>query len=121
MQRQRQRIRRVNGRRQYSRKLILPYLGAVDGRTRPAQLFQEIAEAIATDRGGQDLLTKAEFELARRAAGCGVLADDYEQKLIRGEPIDVLGYVQVCGRQCRILVALGLDRRMRPIEGRIIR
>jgi hypothetical protein len=48
--------------------MILPEIGAIDGRTRAAHLYKEVACAIAADLGGPDQLSKAERELVKRSA-----------------------------------------------------
>jgi hypothetical protein len=98
----------------------LPEVGLIDGRRRPALLFREVAEAMIVDRGGKDLLTGSEQQLIRRAAGLTVLADQIEEKLVRGGAIVVSTYANFIGRKCRVLLALGLDRRARLLDVAIL-
>jgi hypothetical protein len=114
-------MRPINGNKKARRLMILPEIGEIDSRSRPAALFREIAGLIASDRGGKDVLSKSELELVRRSAGLGVIADQMEHKLVSGEQIDIRAYSDVCYRQCRILSTLGLDRRARPINAAIMR
>jgi len=95
--------------------MVLPEIGRVDGRTRPALRFREMAEGMASDRGGRDMLTRGEEALIRRAAGLEVLADQIEEKLVNGLDIDIGDYANVVGRQTRVLLALGLDRKARDV------
>lgn len=106
----------ANGRKKLRRLMILPEIGAVDGRTRPALKFREMAEGMASDRGGREMLSRGEEALIRRAAGLEVLADQIEEKLINGEDISVVDYGNVVARQTRVLQTLGLDRRARTVN-----
>jgi hypothetical protein len=90
--------------------MILPELGPIDGRSRPAILFREVAAAVASDLGGRDRLTRAQLELVRRVAGLSVLADQIEWRIVNGQPIEVLEYTSIVGTQSRVLRSLGLKR-----------
>jgi hypothetical protein len=96
--------------------MILPEIGPIDGRRRAAGRFREMAEGMASDRGGRETLTRGEEALIRRAAGLEVLADLIEERMLNGQDIDISDYANVVGRQCRVLQALGLDRRARPVN-----
>jgi hypothetical protein len=109
-------MRPANGNKKLRKLMILPEIGAVDGRTRPALKFREMAEGMAADRGGRDTLTRGEEALIRRAAGLEVLADQLERQLLLGEDISVVDYGNVVARQTRVLQTLGLDRRARDVN-----
>jgi hypothetical protein len=109
------RLRPPNGRLPRRRVLILPEIGAVDGRTRPAMLYKEVAGAVADDLGGVQHLTRAQKELVKRAAGLAVLADQVEERLVNGESVDVTEYATVVGTQSRVLRTLGLRRVARDV------
>jgi hypothetical protein len=96
--------------------MVLPEAGPIDGRTRPAVLFREVAGQIAEDRGGVSQLSRGEMSLVRRAAGLEVVANALELRLVQGEEIDVSAYAMVCARQCRVLATLGLARRARDVS-----
>jgi hypothetical protein len=106
----------MNGMKARRRCMILPEIGAIDGRTRPAMLYREVAQAIAEDRGGAGQLSRGEMSLVRRAAGLEVVANAMELHLVNGEEIDVSAYAMVCARQCRVLATLGLARRARDVS-----
>jgi hypothetical protein len=108
-------MRPINGKKRTRRLMILPEIGPVDGRLRPAHKFREMAEGMAADRGGRDQLTRGEEALIRRAAGLEVLADLIEEKLVRGEDVSVVDYGNVVSRQTRVLQVLGLERKARNV------
>jgi hypothetical protein len=108
-------MRRANGNCRSRQVMILPEIGPVDGRTRPAIKFRETAGALASDLGGADQLTRAQMELVRRVSGFAVLADQIEEQLCRGELVDLEAYVAVAGTQARILRTLGLKRLTKPV------
>jgi hypothetical protein len=97
--------------------MILPEIGPIDGRTRPAIMYREVARAVASDLGGTDNLTRAQKELIKRAAGLAVLADQHEERLLKGEPVDLNEYTGIVSTQSRVLRTLGLKRvtRMKTI------
>jgi hypothetical protein len=103
-------MRPANGEARRRRLMILPELGPIDGRSRPAILFRGVAAAVASDLGGRDRLTRAQLELVRRVAGLSVLADQIEWRIVNGQPIEVLEYTSIVGTQSRVLRSLGLKR-----------
>lgn len=68
-------------------------------------------EDITSDLGGPDNMSRAELELARRAAGLAVLAALAESRLLAGHEVDIPSLVSVGNAQRRILATLGLERR----------
>jgi hypothetical protein len=103
-------MRPANGGFKRRRLMILPEIGAVDGRTRQAHLYKEVACAIAEDLGGADQLSRAQKELVKRAGGLAVLADLTEERIVKGEEVDVNEYTNIAMTQSRILRTLGLKR-----------
>jgi hypothetical protein len=109
-------MRPANGNKASRRVMILPEIGAIDGRTRPAIMYREVACAVAEDLGGKDQLSRAQLELVKRAAGLAVLADQAEEQLIKGGEIDVSAYTQVVATQNRVLRVLGMERVVRTVK-----
>ena len=93
----------------------IPGLGMVDGRTREARLYGLAVQDITDDLGGQDQLSRAELELARRAVGLSVLAAMAESRLLTGDEINIAELVSVGNAQRRILATLGLKRVARDV------
>ena len=60
----------------------------VDGRTRPAKAYEATVAALVADLGGEDVISRAELEIVRRAAGLGVLAQQIEAALVRGAKVE---------------------------------
>jgi hypothetical protein len=108
-------MRQANGNKTSRRVMILPEIGPIDGRTRPAIMYREVACAVAEDLGGKDQLSRAQLELVKRAAGLAVLADQVEHRLVNGEAVDATEYATVVGTQSRVLRTLGLKRAARDV------
>jgi len=94
---------------------FIPGIGTVDGRTRQAKAFEATVEALVTDMGGPDGISRAELEIVRRAAGLGVLAAQIEAQIVAGETVAATEYQTVANAQGRLLSRLGLQRRARDV------
>jgi hypothetical protein len=71
--------------------------------------------------GGVDSLSAAQIELARRASGLGVLASRIEAMILEDrDDADLERYVSAVHAQCRCLVALGLRRKAKLVNGGIL-
>ncbi len=93
----------------------LPILGLIDGRTRPALAFKAAVADLISNLGGDTVVSRAELELIRRAAGLSVLSAQLEAEIVGGEDVNVERYVTVINAQRRVLVTLGLKRRARDV------
>jgi hypothetical protein len=91
-----------------------------DGRSREAKMYRHLLDNFISDRGGSEVASTAEIELARRAAGAGVLAAKLEAQIVEGKPIDVVEYVSLLASQSRVLAKLGIGRRARPLDVAIL-
>lgn len=89
--------------------------GQVDGRTRAAVAFKGALTDFISDLGGEANASRAEIELAMRAAGLSVLASQHESDIINGESVEAESYVCVVNAQSRVLGRLGLRRRAKPV------
>jgi hypothetical protein len=49
-------MRPANGNKRSRKLMIVPEVGPIDGRTRPAILYKEVAGAVAADLGGAEHL-----------------------------------------------------------------
>lgn len=92
------------------RTTLLPEVGEIDGRTRPAVLFKQLASEMAADLGGADRLSRAQLELVRRSAGLAVLCGQMEADLLTGGAVDAERYSALINALSRVLVRLGLKR-----------
>ncbi len=116
-------IEHLNGksksRRRPGRMLIqVPGFGEIDGRTREAWYYRQLVEDVVSDLGGIDNVSRAEIELTRRAAGLGVLASQFEARIIDGRPRDGdIDYLtKVASAQVNVFNKLGLRRRARDVN-----
>jgi hypothetical protein len=106
-----------NGKITASSPAIPSVLGAeVDGRCREVRMYRHLLDSFISDRGGADMASMAEVELARRAAGAGVLAAKLEAQIVEGRQIDVTEYVSLLASQSRVLAKLGIGRAIRPLQ-----
>lgn len=87
----------------------------VDGRSRLARRYYDIAAALATDQGGIDRMSEARQQLCRRLAGASALAEQIEADMALGKPIDITTYATVVSTAVRVTQRLGLDRRLRTV------
>ena len=90
-------------------------LDGIDGRSHIARRHVEITAQIAEDLGGIDLLSEAQLQLIRSAAGLVVLREDLDAKAADGESIDVSTYCRISNSLRRVLDTIGLERRSKDI------
>lgn len=88
----------------------------VDGRSATARRYKDIIAEHSSDLGGADLLSEAQRQLIRRAAGLGVQLEATEADLINGDIIDTEDQVRLINAQIRVLTALGLKRKARQVQ-----
>jgi hypothetical protein len=86
----------------------------LDGRTVAARRARDLAAALSTDLGGDDL-SVAQRQLVTRAAMLGAFIEDCEARWLAGDDVDVTAWLSAIDRQRRTLMALGLERRARPV------
>lgn len=87
----------------------------LDRRTTAARNAAKLIERLQADLGGD--LTAGQQELITRAALLSILAGDAEVAIIRGQAIDVASYCTLANTQRRVLMALGLRRDPKIIDG----
>jgi len=90
----------------------------VDGRGSWPRRFRDLVELHTTDLGGPDLLSEAERQIVRRIAGHEVELERMEAGLASAgeadpELLDL--YIRMSGSLKRLLDAIGLGRRARPV------
>jgi hypothetical protein len=56
-------MRRPNGQSSSRKVMILPEIGPVDGRTRPAIKFRETAAELVSHLGGREMVTAVQMEI----------------------------------------------------------
>ena len=91
------------------------FLGNIDKRTQRAKQFAAVLDDIVSDLGGEDSVTAAKFELARRAAAMSVLLSDLDKDIIEGRAVDVSALTSLTNALGRVLGRLGLERVPRDV------
>ena len=94
-------------------------LPGVDGRSVWARRLRDVSDAIIGDLGGSDMLSEAQRSIVRRAATLTVELERMERNFALGyakaEDIDL--YQRAANTLKRLLMAVGLKRRARPVSG----
>ena len=85
-------------------------VAGADGRSATSRRYRDLMAEMANDMGGPDLLSEAQRQLIRRAAGLAVQAEAEEAKIIAGKPVDLDSYVKAVNAINRVLNSLGLKR-----------
>lgn len=94
---------------------LLPH---IDGRSVVARRYRDIQNAIASDLGGLSVMTEAQLQLARSAAGLTLLRERLDAKAVNGESVDDMQYCRISNSLSRVLVALGIERKAKDITPR---
>ena len=89
---------------------------ALDGRTRPAQLFDRLVAEIRSDLGGSDQLSAIERTLIDGYCGACVLLDDANARILLGQDVDVSVMSQLINSMTKIASKLGLQRRLKDVS-----
>jgi hypothetical protein len=105
-------VRRSRKRTRQGKTRLLS-LSSLDGRTAAATAAKRLIASMSADLGND--LSAGERQLVQRIALVGAIVDDFETKWVAGQQIDLGNYLQACRTQCRLLSALGLQRRARDI------
>jgi hypothetical protein len=95
-----------------------PLLPGVPGRSPPYKRYQAIVRALAVDAGGVDMVGAAKAQLFRRYAAAGVLAEQLEVRIARGEQFDantLMTFATLASVQVRIASRIGVDRIPRDV------
>jgi len=92
-------------------------LGDIDRRTRAARQAEQLLADLINDLGGPRAVTAGQRELAQRAAVMTALIEDMEARMLRGDPVDMNGYLAAVNAMRRVVATLGcLERRPRVIS-----
>lgn len=97
-----------------------PLLPGVNGNSPPYRRYQAIVRALAVDAGGVDMVGAAKAQLFRRYAAAGVLAEQIEIRIAKGEQIDLntlTTFATLASTQVRIASRIGVERVPRDISG----
>jgi hypothetical protein len=100
---------RVGGQSDAGSPLVPPFRG-LNGNSRPARRYREIATAIADDCGGPDKLSEPTKILVRQAASLTLQIEGLQTKLVAGEDVDSEQLVRLSNVLGRTLHRLGLRK-----------
>jgi hypothetical protein len=99
-------------------KRRLQSLDELDGRLQSATKARSLVTAMENDLGGSDQLTTAQRELVKRSALLGAIAEDFEIRWLKHEPVTPIAtdhYLRAVGVQHRVLQTIGLERRSKTV------
>jgi len=88
-----------------------------DGNSPWYRRFKDIAELHASDIGGAETLSEAQLSLCRRASTMEVELERMEGQLSLGNEVDLEIYSRIAGNLRRILEAIGIERKAKPVNG----
>ena len=107
---------RTNGRSAITNGTLLP---GIDGRSAYARRLRDVMAAHLADLGGPDMVSAAEASIIRRAAILTVELEILECNhfaVQETDPIVLEIYARVSSSLRRLLEAVGLQRRAKPVE-----
>jgi len=88
----------------------------LDGRTKGRKQFDAIAEGIADDLKGSGKLSTIQLHLIEAFAGCAIIINAINARLLSGQAIDVTEHSQAASTLVRLASRLGIHRRMRDVN-----
>jgi hypothetical protein len=88
---------------------------SLDGRTKARKQFDAIAEGVAADLGGEDRLSTVQRHLVEAFAGCAIVLQAINARILLGEPIDISDQSSAASTLVRIASRIGIDRVARDI------
>ena len=83
---------------------------SLDGRTKARKQFDAIADGIARDLGGSDQLSTVQRHLVEAFAGCAVVLQSLNARLLLGEPVDIADQSSAASTLVRIAQRIGIAR-----------
>jgi hypothetical protein len=90
-------------------------LDNIDGRSRMARRYRDIAAALVADAGGIERCSEARLQLIRRFAALSVQAEQLESRLANGEEIDLAAHAHISSTLVRLVSRLGIGRQAKAI------
>ena len=93
------------------------FLENVDGRSALVRRYRDVLAQLISDIGGDP--SEAQSLIARRAATLAVWCEQEEAVLASGKPLNIGEYATATNTLRRLLLDLGLERRMRDVTPRI--
>jgi hypothetical protein len=90
------------------------FLRGVDGRSKVARRYRDLAIALADDLGGQGKLSEPSKILVRQAAALTVKVEGLQSQIVAGEDVDIEQLTRLSNALSRMLHRLGLKKASRP-------
>jgi hypothetical protein len=87
----------------------------LDGRTKARKQFDAIAHGIAEDIKGSGSLSTIQLHLIETFAGCAIIINAINAKLLSGGAVDVGDHSQAASTLVRLASRLGIHRRARDV------
>ena len=97
------------------------YVDEGDANSAWSRRYRDLIAGHASDLGGRDTLSAAQFSLVRRASAIECELELMEGRLSKGEPADLDVFTRSSSHLRRILETLGLERRQRDVTPSIER
>jgi hypothetical protein len=89
---------------------------SLDGRTKARKQFDAIAEGIAKDLGGSKELSTVQRHLVEAFAGCAIVLQAINARILLGEPVDVSDQASAASTLVRIATRIGVNRIPRDVS-----
>jgi hypothetical protein len=90
-------------------------LDNIDGRSRMARRYRDIAAALIADAGGTERCSETRLQLIRRFAALSVQAEQLESRLANGEEINLAAHAHISSTLVRLVSRLGINRQAKAI------
>jgi hypothetical protein len=97
-------------------KIRLLTRSSLDGRTRARKQFDAIAEGIAADLGGEDRLSTVQRHLVEAFAGCAVVLQAINARILLGEAVDIADQSSAASTLVRLASRIGIGRIVKDIS-----
>ena len=91
------------------------YVNEGDGNSAWSRRYRDLIAGHASDLGGSDTLSAAQFSLVRRASAIECELELMEGRLSKGEQVDLDVFTRSSSHLRRILETLGIERRPREV------
>jgi hypothetical protein len=88
---------------------------SLDGRTKARKQFDTIAGGIAADLGGEDRLSTVQRHLVEAFAGCAVVLQAINARILLGEEVDITDQASAASTLVRLAQRIGINRVPRDV------
>lgn len=92
------------------------YVDEGDSNSAWSRRYRDLIAGHASDLGGRDTLSAAQFSLVRRASAIECELELMEGRLSKGEQVDLDIFTRTSSHLRRILETLGVERRLKDVS-----